>query len=481
MLPGERLSRAGDPDDGELEAEIEVSLEASDAAPTDGSADLDGVDADGRRRRRRRGGRGRGRGRQQYETPRPTEGGVEVSVEDEEFLEDEIAPLPQHSTFGSVWDNQLGVTPPPISAGGEPGDEEDYEDEPEVPEYLLAERRQRGRGGRPGGMRPQGGASRRGGYQSAVDRERYGRAGAPSYGGGGGGNRIDRGRPQTGNRGPRPQQPRPQRPAYQEPMREQERPFSSSAEPWSEVPPEVQELLRAELARRQAQGGTRGNEGYRRQESPAVETQAAEPAAASAVAEPEPAAARGRRTRSTGRSTAGATSTTETAIAETVIAETAATATPPKRATERRMGPRRLPRHGAAAAHRRHGTGHRPPRRRPRPRRHRRLAAADRRHLRLLRRRSLRPAHRLRLRPRWRKPRHRGSGPLGASRPPPTAPKALRLQRALTAQPTARRQRLVAARRAALRPWQSPKAEVGPRPSRRRPRPLRLRPRQGSG
>src|SRR5262249_37075273 len=95
VLPGERLSRAGGPEDGDLDADLDVgaldeALEGSDAASADGSADLEGTetDADGRRRRRRRGGRGRGRGRQQYDQPRPTEGGVEVVSEDEEFLED---------------------------------------------------------------------------------------------------------------------------------------------------------------------------------------------------------------------------------------------------------------------------------------------------------------------------------------------------------------------------------------------------------
>jgi uncharacterized LabA/DUF88 family protein len=332
VLPGERLSRAGGPEDGDLEAEIdEASLEASDATSAEGNADLDGADGDARRRRRRRGGRGRGRGRQQYDAPRTAEGGVETPTEDEEFLEDEIAPLPQHSTFGSVWDSQLGVQPAAISAGGEPGDDEEFEDEPEIPEYLLAERRQRGRGGR--NMR-QGGGGRRSGYQSAVDRERYGRTGAPSYGGGGG-NRMDRGRPQGGNRGPRPQQPRPQRPAYQEPMREQERPLTASAEPWSEVPPEVQELLRAELARRQTQAGTRGNEGYRRQDAPSVETRPAEPAL-SAVAEAEPAPTRGRRTRSTGRSTSGATSATEAVTVETAAEAPAAEVAPAPKTTRGR-------------------------------------------------------------------------------------------------------------------------------------------------
>ena len=131
------------------------------------------------------------------------------------------------------------------------GEEEEYEDEPEIPEYLLAERRQRAGAARPAACARA--VNRRGGYQSAVDRERYGRSGTSSLAvavAATGSTDLARRR----NRGPRPQQPRPSRPAYQEPMREQERPMSASSEPWSEVPPEVQELLRAELARRQGQG-----------------------------------------------------------------------------------------------------------------------------------------------------------------------------------------------------------------------------------
>jgi uncharacterized LabA/DUF88 family protein len=333
VLPGERLSRAGRPEDGEFDVDVDEALPATAegvSLDAEGEGQLDGTEADRQRRRRRRGGRGRGRGRQQFEGPRPAEAGVDIVAEDDEFLEDEIAPLPQHSTFGSVWDNQLGVTPPPISAAaGEPGIDEEYEDEPEIPEYLLAERRQRGRGGRPGGMR-QGGGRGRGGYQSAVDRERYGRSGTSSFGGGNG-NRIDRPRPQGGNRGPRPQQPRPQRPMYQEPMREQERPVTTSAEPWSEVPPEVQELLRAELARRQSQGAVRGNEGYRGQESPTA-ARTSEPAADSAVADAEPAPARGRRTRSAGASSGSDAATAGAASAsDDPSAEAPAVATPARR------------------------------------------------------------------------------------------------------------------------------------------------------
>jgi uncharacterized LabA/DUF88 family protein len=246
ILPGERLSRAAGEDAAEMpEVAVEHGAEPAVDAQGDG-------DAEGRRRRRRRGGRGRGRGR------RPEGEFVGAQVEpgvepEEEFLDEEIVPLPQHSTFGSVWDSQLGVTPPSLgpSSAGTPvmgPEDEDFEDEPEIPEYLLAERRNQQRvRGRP---RPVG---RRGSYQSAVDRERYGRgasAGAtyPSA------PRSDR--PRSGLGGGRPNRPvqgRPVRAPFRpdDMRREPERP-ASSAEPWSEVPPEVQELLRAEMARRQA-------------------------------------------------------------------------------------------------------------------------------------------------------------------------------------------------------------------------------------
>jgi uncharacterized LabA/DUF88 family protein len=232
VLPGERLSRAepgAEEAAEEIEAEPSVALDAAEE-PGEGT---------GRRRRRRRGGRGRGRGRPQDLEAGTVEPGA---ANEDELLEEELAPLPQHSTFGSVWDTQIGVSPAPRPAASYDESDED-EDEPEIPEYLLAERRQqnRGRGGR--GQR-QGG---RGGYRAAVDRERYGRSGSSLFGG----SRMpDRGRSHGGQR----QQPaRHQRPPA-EPRREHPDRPASSAEPWSEVPPEVQELLRAELARRQGQG-----------------------------------------------------------------------------------------------------------------------------------------------------------------------------------------------------------------------------------
>ena len=272
VLPGERLSRADLPEDEEgLEAAPSI-VAATDVAS--GTEDLDGAAGGGPenevgadRRRRRRGGRGRGRGRRgeaEGSMPLAAVGadGVDGAegAEEEEYLDEVPPPVPQHSTFGSVWDTQLGVpsAPPPTMAGVTEDIEYEDEDEPAVPEYLLAERRQRGRRDQRGGRASQN----RPGYRSAVDRERYGRSGGgfgtgqmgqPGQRGG------DRQRP-SGSREMRPQQgPRDQpaarvnRPA-REPFREPSfaaRPVTPpSAEPWTEVPPEVQELLRAELARR---------------------------------------------------------------------------------------------------------------------------------------------------------------------------------------------------------------------------------------
>jgi hypothetical protein len=246
-MPGERLARGGAGDEPEAEG-VDEAL--------DGTGD--GLTEDGRRRRRRRGGRGRGRGRRTDEAGLPLEAGVAAAdgEDDEDFDEPQPANLPHH-TFGSVWDSQIGA---PMSAsgvdtlsGGEAFDEEDLE-EPEVPEYLLAERRQRGAGGRTGargGARPARGRSA---YQAALDRERYGSAGSPrsssfgaaSSGGRSGGGSRDRGRagrPMSQGGGRPARAPRmDDRPRYDE--------ARSSSEPWSEVPPELEEMLRAELSRK---------------------------------------------------------------------------------------------------------------------------------------------------------------------------------------------------------------------------------------
>jgi uncharacterized LabA/DUF88 family protein len=242
VLPGEKLSRAVGTAGGDGEEEEERSV-------ANGAGGVSENDS-GRRRRRRRGGRGRGRAR--TDTPLAPAGGTE---EEDDGADYHAPRLPQASTFGSIWDSQLGV-PTAVPVSGEPvnADEEDFEDEPEIPEYLLAERRQRGaRGGRPSG--PRGG---RAAYQSAVERERFGRGAGrsqsfgatPSYAGPRSDRRDDRsrrgGRPAGGGRGGRGGVDRPQfRP-------------SPTGDPWSEVPPELEELLRAQIAQK---GQPRGDEG----------------------------------------------------------------------------------------------------------------------------------------------------------------------------------------------------------------------------
>ena len=206
-LPGERLSRvAGSLTEADL-AKAEVftldDLDA-DAAPVDTAGEAGNgavLDEDGEpRRRRRRGGRGRGRGRGRedgaFEGDAEPEAAVaraaapQISAEEAELdaEEDEIeaamsaaaaaaapAPAPRGprtTPFGSVWDSQLGTPTAPAARTGPapaPLDDEDF-DEPEIPEYLIAEQRRNAQGG--GGNR--GARGGRAAYQSAVSRERYG-------------------------------------------------------------------------------------------------------------------------------------------------------------------------------------------------------------------------------------------------------------------------------------------------------------------
>ena len=155
-------------------------------------------------------------------------------------FEDEVLPLPQHSGFGSVWDSQIGVAPErrpaaPASPRGEDAiDDLDVEGEPEVPEYLLAEKRQQDR-------RRGGHGGRGGGYRSAIDRERYGSGPRPAFQRGPVRPGRSPGRPVSGGRASA---------QAMEPIEQ-----TPGGDPWSEVPPDVQEMLRAELARRQAASG----------------------------------------------------------------------------------------------------------------------------------------------------------------------------------------------------------------------------------
>ncbi len=260
VLPGEKLSKVAAIAQPPIESDVAGEEPAEEPGVVEGivveASDAEGQEA-GRRRRRRRGGRGRGRGRGQ-EAGVVEAAPVAEDVDAEDELELEAPRVPQHSTFGSVWDSQLGMPSAPVGSP-EDADEEELE-EPEIPEYLLAERRQRGavRGGRP--MSVGRGGRGRGSYQQAVERERYGR-GAPTGGRG----------PRVPERGPRPPFDRPvrtNRPA-REPQaqeRQAEERQTGGAEPWSEVPADVAELLRAEMARR---GSARPDQ-QGRQGAPAV-------------------------------------------------------------------------------------------------------------------------------------------------------------------------------------------------------------------
>ena len=362
-LPGERLSRRSDvdeevtggpPDLDEVAELVEAEPGELEAGSENG---LEPLGEDGRRRRRRRGGRGRGRGRRGDADFVPSEAGVASAAgtaeeEDEEF--DEPQPTqPPHHTFGSVWDSQIGVPSTPAagatSAGlseFEGGDDEDLE-EPEVPEYLLAERRQRGQrpgaGGRGGSRTPRG----RSAYQAALDRERYGnRAPQPTYGGGGGGGgqsggRSDRGPNQSRDRG-RGGRPQGGRPMDRTP-RSDDRPVMSeqrsSSEPWSEVPPELEELLRAEMARKSPSPESRSS--YSAPAEPKQSAPTAEVDAPSFSATPDdepttaPVAKAPRRTRTTKATAAASSAASESGTAEASPAEASPEAEKPKAKTTR--------------------------------------------------------------------------------------------------------------------------------------------------
>jgi uncharacterized LabA/DUF88 family protein len=300
-LPGEKLSRAGGLSEADLAAAEVFTLDdletPLDSEAPDGAAPLglDGVEDDGedgqRRRRRRRGGRGRGRGRGREdglttdEQGAPLDAaaqaeadavadaiaagaveGMDIDLDEEEA--EELAAVaataaptaprgPRTTPFGSVWDSQLGTTAAPSNLGPIAADDEDF-DEPEIPEYLIAEQR-RGAAAR-GGRGGQGGRGARGGrsaYQSAMDRERFGgrgggginrypdvsgRTGATGTGSGGSG----------GGRGPvaREDRPMPRRDRDDRPRDAAPRdaaPRPTSSEPWSEVPPELEAMLRAQV------------------------------------------------------------------------------------------------------------------------------------------------------------------------------------------------------------------------------------------
>jgi len=296
-MPGERLSKAvGSLTEADLAAAEVFTMDGLEdtAAPedetrpssSDESADESG---EGGRRRRRRGGRGRGRGRGRDEgamgegegdevapvaadadsAAPPVSGAVPVQrapvqrapvqrapvQDDRDDDEDEdvqpVAPRgPRTTPFGSFWDSQLGTPVAPAASSLAPlPDDEDF-DEPEIPEYLIAEQRRGqgagGRGAQGGRGGPRGGRSA---YQSAMERERYGRGG-----GGGGINRYPDVSGRTGRTpAPAPREERPFRPDRDQRGREdrnREAAPRSSNEPWSEVPPELEAMLRAQVAQK---------------------------------------------------------------------------------------------------------------------------------------------------------------------------------------------------------------------------------------
>ncbi len=282
VLPGEKLSRAAvaavgiDPEAAEFDEALEGFETAEGELPQGGD---DANAEDGPRRRRRRGGRGRGRvrGREDgafADAPDGVarEGARSAAPTDDDADDADEMPAPARraaSAFGSVWDSQIGI---PTSGRGKPVvDDEDF-DEPAVPEYLIAERRQRdnARGGMRGGGG--GGRGRGGAYAAALDRERFGggRGSTPS--------RFQQ--PAPGVREPnfnRSDRPERIERGDRQPFRQAPRPAPrpSGDEPWSEVPPEIEAMLRAQLGSRPA---ARPEPAPARSEAPAAGTEPAAPA-----------------------------------------------------------------------------------------------------------------------------------------------------------------------------------------------------------
>ena len=356
VLPGEKLSRvaaAAPPPAIAAEDDLDEALDEAIGEPVEGT-ELDGEEP--RRRRRRRGGRGRGRGRGQGgdEGATSVDGGeieapegreprpIVAADEDEEDLGPEEAPAPAKRpvhAFGSVWDSQIGM--PTASTTGTPGrppvaDDEDF-DEPPIPEYLIAERRQRD-GARGGGGRGGAGRGARGAYAAALDRERFGggrgagvnRFAEPAPRGGRGDDRPrdDRPRDDRSRGGRGPDRPRGDRPIPRPPARS-----GSGDEPWSEVPPEIEAMLRAQLGGRGAAlarpSSPREALPPRETAAPAPMTEPSEPAAATAARTPR------RRTSRAGGPEAATGESPATPVEATPVADAA-----PKRRSTRTAVPK---------------------------------------------------------------------------------------------------------------------------------------------
>jgi uncharacterized LabA/DUF88 family protein len=316
-LPGEKLSRAGAAgealsgealvdeefiDDAALGELPEGELVAGEGADLDAADGGESADSTGRRRRRR-GGRGRGHGRSGEALGEAGDGeaadGEVVETIPGEVLagkapvgeRDSSAPrAPRPNQFGSVWDSQIGMAgrPPRTERVAPVASDEDDFAEPEIPEYLLAERRRGGsaaRGGRGGG----GGGNRgvRSAYASAVDRERYGRSTpTPSSSSG---SRYSEPVRQSQSQPPRRRDERPPRQSGPVPQRGgglARGGGRDSSEPWSEVPPELEELLRAQLSTKLSRpaaprGEAQNDAATAPSEAASGETSSAKPRAAS--------------------------------------------------------------------------------------------------------------------------------------------------------------------------------------------------------
>ena len=297
-----------------------------------------GLEGEEGRRRRRRGGRGRGRGRGRGEGVFDATEGLAEAGSVEDVIEAIPAPrAARPAAFGSVWDSQIGVSTAPGPLRELPPADE-FDDEPAIPEYLIAERR----GSSRSGQRPVGGRGVRAGYSAAVDRERYGRGGSS-----GGINRYPDVSARTGvgrdGRGGRDSGRRDER-SYGRPQERPERGDRTGGAPrpgegWSEVPPELEAMLRAQLAasgaagpggRRESGDRAGGTGGTRRRGGPSVAAPgraegapltsdapliAAEPPSAEAPGEGVPTAHAPRRRTTRSQSSAGAPAT---APAETI-------------------------------------------------------------------------------------------------------------------------------------------------------------------
>ncbi len=248
-LPGEKLSKAAAAPPAPIEPDEDVDdFVDGDPAPEG--------EEEPRRRRRRRGGRGRGRGRGQEEGVTASDGSPDDATAESEPDEDDdeaaSAPPPAPAkraahAFGSVWDSQIGM--PTSSVGSGPMIDDEDLDEPPIPEYLIAERRQRdGRGGPSNGRGGVRGA--RSGYSAAVDRERYGTGRSAPTGRSGGSSRYGEPPQRSGELPPRGGNREPDRFRGDRPTARPAQRVGNADEPWSEVPPELAAMLRAQIGSR---------------------------------------------------------------------------------------------------------------------------------------------------------------------------------------------------------------------------------------